>query len=271
MNLGNWLKKRRAALQTSWYGRFGKISVPDQWVFVVGCYNSGTTLLHNVLASHPDIASLPKEGQYCTDQLQVPADIGLARSWALKPEIFCLGTRSDNPPDAERIKRQWSSMMMPRECKTYIEKSIPNAARIPWLENNFENARFVGIVRNGYAVTEGIMRKGGRTVEQAAEQWAESNRIMLRDLDSASSSYLLTYEEFTQNPEELLTKVFEFLGLPSIKISPGQKLWQIHGLKSEIRNMNGKSLERLNDEEKAVVKRMGQPLLSRFGYLDNQP
>ena len=269
MNPGKWLKKKRQALQIAWYGRFGRVRSPEQWVFVVGCYNSGTTLLHDILASHPAIASLPREGQYCTDQLPIPADMGLARAWALKPELFRLDLQDTDQPDAGRIKRQWSCMMSPGECTTYLEKSIPNAARIPWLDKNFENARFVGIVRNGYAVSEGIMRKGGKSVEQAAEQWAESNRIMLHDLNRVAQSHLLTYEELARNPADTIGSILEFLQLPAMPSSPGQKVWQVHGLRSEIRDMNSTSLDRLNDAERAAIEHRARSLLSEFGYLES--
>ena len=104
MNPNNWLKKRLRGLQLAWSGRYGQIRNPRQWVFVVGCYNSGTTLLHDVPANHPDVAHLPREGQYCTDQLLVPKDAGLARSWALDPGRFTLNEDTVSGPDPLRIK-----------------------------------------------------------------------------------------------------------------------------------------------------------------------
>src|SRR5688572_26729280 len=41
---------------------------PEKWVFVVGCYNSGTELLTELLGSQKAIAALPHEGQFLTDQ-----------------------------------------------------------------------------------------------------------------------------------------------------------------------------------------------------------
>ena len=31
---------------------------PERWLFVVGCYNSGTTLLLNLLAQHPSVSHM---------------------------------------------------------------------------------------------------------------------------------------------------------------------------------------------------------------------
>lgn len=41
---------------------FTPVPRPDKWLFVVGCYNSGTTLLAEMLSRHPNISGLPTEG-----------------------------------------------------------------------------------------------------------------------------------------------------------------------------------------------------------------
>lgn len=48
-----------------------------KWVFIMGCNNSGTSLLHYILGSHPDIASLPREGQFLTAVLPQPDHYGV--------------------------------------------------------------------------------------------------------------------------------------------------------------------------------------------------
>ena len=35
---------------------------PEKWLFLVGCYNSGTTILRDIVASHPNVSDLPFEG-----------------------------------------------------------------------------------------------------------------------------------------------------------------------------------------------------------------
>ena len=39
------------------------------WLFILGLNNSGTTLLHDLLKSHPAMRWLPNEGQYLTGAL----------------------------------------------------------------------------------------------------------------------------------------------------------------------------------------------------------
>ena len=267
MNPGKWLRQQVDRGRLAWAGRFGEIRQPEKWVFILGCYNSGTTLLHDVLASLPQVAHLPREGQYCTDQLLVPSTVGLARAWALRPELFTLDDTAKGAADANRLQRQWCSMMSAADGKIYLEKSIPNAARIPWLDANFPNACFIGIVRNGYVVAEGIRRKAGRPLAQGARQWAVANKIMLRDLESVARARVISYEDFTQSPEHVIGELLEFLGLPPSQNMMQGSEWAIHGVKSSIRNMNHASLQRLSTQDKTIKEGEAAEQLGRLGYL----
>lgn len=266
MNPANWTKKRLRRLRLAWLGRYGTLTTPGQWVFIVGCYNSGTTLLHDVLAGHPDVAHLPREGQYCTDQLLVPSDAGLARAWATAPQKFALYEDSGPPPDPLRTQRQWSSLMSDPGRPVFLEKSIPNAARIRWLNAHFRNAYFVAIIRNGYAVAEGIRRKAGLPLQQSARQWEASNRIMLQDLKAVDHSMLISYEEFTASPGETLAAIYSFLGLSSAHNLADQRQWTIHGVTSDIRNMNHRSLQQLDAEQRNCIEAEAGDLLKEFEY-----
>ena len=67
------------------YGNwFGRIPQPQKRVFLVGCYNPGTTLLLQLLDSQTSIGSPPTKGQFLTDQLATPREVGLSRLWALE-------------------------------------------------------------------------------------------------------------------------------------------------------------------------------------------
>ena len=63
MGLHSYIRKA----QIKYYGRFGTVQVPEKWAFLVGSTNSGSTLLKEVLASHPRIASMHRGGQHYTD------------------------------------------------------------------------------------------------------------------------------------------------------------------------------------------------------------
>jgi hypothetical protein len=58
------------------------------WIFIIGCYNSGTILLEQIIRQHPAIAGLPDEGQFLTDALITPKSVGVPRLWVEKETLF---------------------------------------------------------------------------------------------------------------------------------------------------------------------------------------
>lgn len=254
---------RRIALETR--GRFGPRPRPEKWVFVVGCYNSGTTLLHDVLAAHPDVGSLPREGQDLTDVLPLPRRLGLRRLWALEPQRFHLDEDSTGV-DVERLVRQWGAHFDDPRRPVLLEKSPTNAARVRWLDRHFGNAHFVAIVRDGFAVAEGIRRKADHDVGRAAQQWARSNEILLADLERVPRALVVRYEELAADPEPVLARVFAFLGLAGDSAALARRSFTVHGETSAIRDLNARSHAALDAADLDAIEASAGPLLARLGY-----
>lgn len=256
----------KRAARARLYGLPGVIASPDKWVFLVGCYNSGTTLLNRILARHPDISSMPTEGQFYTDQLLVPQNLGLARAWALQPELFRLTERDRDGIDVPRLKRQWQRASKPAGCPVLMEKSPPNAARIRWLNANFNNSYFVAIVRNPYATVEGMFRRSELTLAMAANQWERSNRIMLADLQQVPRGLLITYEKLTEATSDVLDQICSFLEIDMLDKSALDGVFDIHGEKGEIRNLNHLSIGRLAEEDMRQITATTLDIQTRLGY-----
>jgi hypothetical protein len=258
---------RRAARRAGFAlaGRFAPLPRPRRWVFVVGCYNSGTTLLHDALAAHPDVGSLPREGQELTDALPLPRRLGLPRLWALEPERFRLDEHATGV-DARRLKRQWGARFDDPRRAILLEKSPTNAARVRWLDRHFENAHFVAIVRDGYAVAEGIRRKAGHAIGRAARQWARSNEILLADLEHVPRALVVRYEELVADPEAVLRRVHAFLGLAGETAALARRRFRVHGETSRIQDHNARSHAALDAADLDAIEAAAGPLLARLGY-----
>ena len=244
---------------------------PERWAFIVGCYNSGTELLVRLLETHPGIAALPEEGQFLTDQLPADYELGLPRMWALREDLFRL-TEEDGGPDVVRLKREWL-MRLDRSRTTFLEKSPPNAARTRWLQHHFENAHFIAIVRNGYAVAEGIRRKaepfhlkGGWPIELCARQWSRSYEVLLEDAPHLRHLLWIRYEDLTAEPEAELRRILAFLGLPAAPTVARDRALVVHEKNEPIRDMNDESLRRLSAAERRTITAEAEPMLRRFGY-----
>lgn len=241
-----------------------------RWVFLVGCYNSGTTLLSSVLGTHPEISALPTEGQFLTDQLPADYEWAVPRMWTMREDLFRL-TERDEGPDPRRLQREWA-MRLDRRRPVFLEKSPPNGARTRWLQAHFENPSFVAIVRNGYAVAEGIRRKAeprhlpdGWPLADCARQWARSNEVLLEDAEHLDRVLWVRYEDLASSPTEEIERILDFIGVSSGQVDTTGS-WDIHERSGAIRNMNAESIARLGPSDLAEISRIAAPMLERFGY-----
>jgi len=242
-----------------------------KWVFLVGCYNSGTTLLAELLGQHPSISALPTEGHFITDQFVTDYELGLPRMWVKREDIFCL-TEDDEGPDSYRIKKEWA-MRLDTSKPVLLEKSPPNSARTRWLQKHFENAYFIGIVRNGYAVAEGISRKAeprhlvdGWPIQMAAAQWKRSNDVLKKDAGYLTHFKWVTYEDLTSNTLDTLNNIAEFIDVAKFNGFQHGRTWKIHERNESIKDMNQVSIGKLNRDQIDQINLIAGDAIEDFGY-----
>jgi SAM-dependent methyltransferase len=245
----------------------GLLPAPQKWVFVVGCYNSGTTLLHDILATHPEVGSMDNEGQFNQTELLRPFDVGLGRAWSKRPELFRMDETTRSDVNVRRIKRQWGARYNFPERPVLLEKTPVNGARVRWLEREFENAHFIAILRNGYAVAEGIHRKAGLPLGEAARHWALANEIMLADLPHVRHSLVVRYEDLTNATDETVRRIAAFIGIDPAGIVTSGRVWKVHEKLSPIGDMNQRSLEALTAGDRAEIEAQAGDMLRQLGYL----
>lgn len=248
-------------------------SVPDdkKWVFLVGCYNSGTTLLAEILGQHPDISALPTEGHFITDQFVKDYDIGLPRMWVDREDVFRL-KEGDTGPDPVRLKKEWCIRLdLDKPC--LLEKSPPNGARTRWLQENFSNSYFIGIVRNPYAVSEGIRRKAephhladGWPIDKCAYQWRRSNEVLMEDSEHLQRFILVSYEDLVEDPGSTLNRLTGFLGVDNYDAFDGARKWRIHERDDELSNLNQASIDKLSKEDIKIINDVAGNMIEQMGY-----
>ena len=169
---------------------FYKETKPQKWLFLVGCYNSGTTILRDILEAHPQVSSLPFEGVKLTDAFPNLEEGGWPRMMYRHRDLW--DQISENA--GERARRDWAPWWR-KDASVYLEKSIDHSTRIRWLDKNFTNAYFLSITRNGLSVIEGISRRakpyGSARYElksdtypydMIADQWVEFENKISEDI-----------------------------------------------------------------------------------------
>lgn len=254
---------------------FGHEISGKKWVFVLGCYNSGTTLLADMLQSHPRFGGFPNEGAFLTDALPYPERLGWPRMWAECASE--LRVPADDMERARRIRRQWS-LWLRGDPEYVVEKTVSNVLRIDFLANTFPDAGFVYIVRNGFAVAAGIRKKANLRrwknprglseypIDLCARQWSETDREVRRSPLFPDRIHLVRYEELTERPQAVMNRLWRALGAEEFR---EQGLWddmRVHEVRSGVRNMNARSLEDLSEEDVRIIQTVSGDELERYGY-----
>jgi len=232
-------------------------------------------LLNQILSGHPQVSGLNEEGVMLTDKLTRPEDFEWRRMW-WKCEDKMMPLLSSEAV-AEKVKRHWSHFY--DEQKLFlIEKSISNTPRALFFEEHFQPAYFIHIVRNGYAVAEGIRHKAGimpgnphhsmkeYPIEWCASQWKRSLELVDQYNPKMSHFLQITYEALTEDPDRTAKKICDFIGVSSFRHSLKDTTFEVHSLQEEIVNMNARSIKNLNQEQISAINAVAGDFLKRYGY-----
>lgn len=227
------------------------ISSDDQApIFIIGCGRSGTTLLGDLFARHPEISyryepySVWAAVDPITDFLQLYS----------RGEHRCL---LDASSATARAQLRFKRLMSAPAGLTLTEKNPVNALRIDYLESFAPGARFVHLVRDGIDVARSIEKVAGITKKMAFRpplnewwgvgdaKWAaleldgrkagyhrEEARQITTDSQRGAYEWLLSlheiearrtrlgsrlvqlrYQDLTEYPRETLRTVMDSLGL----------------------------------------------------------
>jgi len=249
-----------------------------KFVFIVGCYNSGTSVLSHILASHPEISSLPSEGAVLTSGLTRSEDYGWPRMWHMC-EDKVREDENSTVPDARRIKKDWS-FWYDNNKDICLEKSITNSAKIRWFEKHFNSPYFIWIIRNGYCVAEGIRRRSkevekydfsykgtGYPIGMCARQWVVNNSVIETDTANVKKLFKITYEELMDDMDSVAGRIFEWLPVKEKGFSvDGVNQFSFHKETRPIKDMNKESFARLEDDDIKEINREARDSLKRWGY-----
>jgi hypothetical protein len=214
-------------------------------IFLVGFARGGTNILLNLLRSHPEVcsprgetqevfrgkASEPffvrnaKRARYLPILLMERQDVFHHRNWQHRPEFSPL-TRwlTDRILYADKMKALAPDQNYYKsEGVPYTREEIRKARLLckningliflsGQLAKIYPDATFLTIVRDGFAVCEGHIRRGmdaafiARNYERACQQ-------IILDSAMIPGYHIITYEEIMARPQATLRKVYDLAGL----------------------------------------------------------
>ena len=235
----------------------------DQWRFIIGCNNSGTTLLKTIIESHPNVIGIEGEGQYRTKEFITDREIGLNRLFSERLDVF----REVKYADPLKVKYDWLVSLIRRKKRAHkyiLEKTTVNAVRVPWLLKNFPNAKFIVIFREAYAVVEGMRRKENIEIERGVNHWLKTNSMIIEDFEGHTNVIFLRYEDLTEQPVRTIRTIWHFLDLKTLGENEDRKEYTVHGQKKGVTNQNSTSKENLSKEDFEEISNRTQILRSRI-------
>lgn len=260
-----------------WFRRlvrpFFRPTEPQQWVFLVGCYNSGTTILRDILEAHPQISTLPFEGVRLTSAFPDLENADWPRMMYRFRDDWAL---PDTDDIARRAKRDWAPWW-DRRAKVFLEKSIDHTTRVDWLARHFGNVAFVAITRNGLAVCEGVLRRShprGSAIDEVgeayppkmvAQQWVAFEEVLEANLLPDRDVHL-RYEGLMADPVAHLRRVFETLGLDVPKMEFADGVLTVVDRQYLLEDQDALSIARLAADTREILAREMAPMLSKRGY-----
>lgn len=191
-----------------------------QLVFVGGLHRSGTSLLHRLLSSHPDVSGFhdtgveEDEGQHLQSVFPTARAHGGPGRFAFDPASH-LTESSPLVTDAnrQRLWQQWSAHWR-MEAGVLVEKSPPNLVRMRFLQAMFPDAAFVMMTRHPVAVALATRKWARRSwLGRLVAHNLRAYEIMRADLPHVRSAMVVRYEDLLTDPRDVLDEVCSFVGL----------------------------------------------------------
>lgn len=167
----------------------------SSYLFVLCPPYSGSTLLWKLLSTSENVSSLPLEGQFLPELESIMRE----KSWD-----------SSHVLPWPKIKRVWESYWDLNK-PVLLEKSPPNLIRTPDILAHFQPVKFIIMVRNPYAQSEGLMRRNNWTAKRAANFSMMCLRTQLKNARELEDALVLTYESLVQNPAQACQEMAAFL------------------------------------------------------------
>jgi hypothetical protein len=226
--------------------------VNNAYIFVLCPPYSGSTILWKLVATSEAVSSFPKEGQYLPETVELMGH----RPW--KP---------DTKMPWDQIIPIWETYW-DMDKPLLIEKSPPNLVRTDEILQHFDPVYFLIMVRNPYALCEGLIRRNKRSPERAARFAVRQLQWQADNAEKLENAICFTYEDLTEKPQEVAAKIEAFIPqIGSLDYAQKFKVHSIDGMVNrEIVNLNQKKIDNLSPKNLATINKVFEENLDALEY-----
>lgn len=259
-------------------------SATEKYLFIICMNNSGSTLLERVLKDCPNVVGFLAPGgpdqqvngqRFVTDLMPTPGKIEVRcrRIWSEQANVLTDQSRYDWPRIKQRWRQEWArnpkfAIANPR---IFLEKSPANVFRAPMLQAHFQNASFILMQRNPYAVAEGIRRRTQLPLTRCIQHWIRCVEQQVRNEAALQRVIRLNYEDLSERPDYCCAELLKFMPeLGEIDLRREVSVQSIEGkVRRPIINYNEQQIARLTGDDIAEINRYLNKvpeLMNHFGY-----
>ena len=248
-------------------------------LFGIAPNNSGSTFLKEALATSRATWNLLHEGQHVLGfEGPIPGDKRADLIWSAEADWLAPLT-DPSAFDWRRTRRAWYFQAYAREPKAsvFYTKAPPFLVYAGELARHFPSPKFLFMVRNPYAVCEGICRnlprwsvaRGGDIPTAAARHVAYCLGCQRRNITALRDrGVFFTYEAMCDDPEAVEAKIRALVPeLDDLRLR--QRLLVKGHYHEMLTNMNGRQIALLDAAQIAAFNRVFEghrDLLEHFGY-----
>jgi len=267
-------------------------ALPDPVLFIGGAPRSGTTLLRNMVGSHPQLA-VPDESYFIrlvwrrlvrlgrTDDLDLAWQLirqeRFFKQWKLAPARVEETLAAHPPatyPDLIRVLFAAHAASVGKPLSA--DKTPSHVHHFDWYSERFPTSRFVNVLRDPREACMSLSvqpwHRGG--IAEAAWEWMNDVRIARRAVVGLTSRYLeVRYEDLVRRSEYELRRLCDFAGLPFAEEMldyPGSQHLLLDAHHTHSRGDLRVGLRRWQDEllpdDVALIEHIAGPLMDEVGY-----
>ena len=171
--------------------------------------------------------------------------------------------------DWSKIKSVWMKYW-DQSKPVLMDKTTTNIMRFDEIKKQFDNTYAVCLVRNPYAVIEGIMRRNSKSIEFAVEFCIKTLQYQKYNIENNKNLAWITYSELCDNHNLIKKKIKSIL--PEIDDLDFNKFFSAHNFKNKslrITNLNDEKISKLKKEDILKINKYfskEKELLSFFDF-----
>jgi hypothetical protein len=257
--------------------------LPMPIAFVFGCARSGTSILGELIAAHPEVS-------YLYEAHHIWRRAGHARD-----DSHRLVASDAEPEVVRKLRKRFRTEI--GGAALLVEKNPRSSLRIPFIRAAFPEAKLVHIYRDGRDVACSLLAGVGgedwrhlkppdwarlfadqEGIVRCAAAWRSVMEIILADL-ADTPHFSIRYEDLVERPNEIARGLFDYLSLPLhpdvvafvdriVNTTAGsyQPARQRKWYRDDHDVRVGRWRHNLTSGEAAQVEEMLAPLLKRLGY-----